>query len=169
MRQLQPKVMFKAIPLILVIGGVFFGSAHPSLAKKFPNPGSAPSSNSSGGRRAMPRCQVLAGVASSPTNDPLSAFPAQVVVANSDPSTLLVQVAATPAQQAIVKLADAEGNDLYYTQFPLVPTTEAGSVTRLPLPKTAVTLAPGQSYRWSLGLVCNQTIDPNDPVFEGWL
>lgn len=165
MRQVKANVVFKTVPLIyLVMAGMFLSSISPVFASKFP-PRKAPSSNSSGGRRAVSLCHPPE-VASASTPDSL---PVRIALAGSDPQTLLVQVPATSAQQAMLKLEDAQGNYLYHTQFPLAPTTRATSVTQLPLPETAVTLKPGQPYRWSLGIICNQTIDPNDPVFEGWL
>lgn len=165
MHQGKAKLVLKTVPLIyLVIAGVLWESISPVFASKF-TPRKAPNSNSSGGRRAALLCHGPEAAAVSAPDF----MPVQVALADSDPQTLWVQVPATSAQQAMVKLEDAQGNDLYHTQFSLAPTTGATSVTQLPLPKTAVTLEVGQSYRWSLGLICNQTIDPNDPVFEGWL
>jgi len=89
-----------------------------------------------------------------------------VTVASLSSRSLQVQVPASPAQSALLKLEDDQGNYLYHTQFSLDALSQTTLVT---VPTTAPTLMPGKSYRWSLALICNHTLDPNDPVFEGWL
>lgn len=100
------------------------------------------------------------------TADSSAQLGATVTVASANPQTLRVEVPATPARRALIKLEDEQGNYVYHTQFTL---SSASSVTPVPLSPAVPPLEAGKSYRWSLAIICNDTLDPNDPVFEGWL
>ena len=41
--------------------------------------------------------------------------------------------------------------------------------TSFQLPESSPGILPGQSYRWSLVVVCGETIEPDDPTFMGWV
>ncbi|WP_448571688.1 DUF928 domain-containing protein [Trichothermofontia sp.] len=164
MQKIKPKRLLRVAPLMsLVLAGVLLLGMQPILASSFqPKNGGRPNSNSSGGRRAMSLCQIA------PTATAAFASPhaATVTVASTTPQTLLVEVPATSARSALIKLEDGQGNYLYHVQFAL---SSASSITPVTLPTTVPILETGKPYRWSLAIICNHTLDPNDPVFEGWL
>ncbi|ESA36009.1 hypothetical protein N836_09310 [Leptolyngbya sp. Heron Island J] len=72
----------------------------------------------------------------------------------------------TSAQQAFLTL-EGENNDyLYHT---LVDLPETAGIVSFAIPETAPVLEPDQHYKFSLGMIYGQTLDPNDPVIEGWI
>ncbi len=164
MQEIKPKRILRVAPLLsLVLVGVFLLDVQPTLASSFrPKNGGRPDTNSSGGRRAMSLCQIAPTATASFSPEPA----ATVTIASATPRTLLVEVPATSARSALIKLEDEQGNYLYHTQFAL---SSASPITPVALPTAVPILETGKPYRWSLAIICKHTLDPNDPVFEGWL
>ncbi len=82
------------------------------------------------------------------------------------PAILLAVPADTTAQKALLTFRDQ--NDRIHAQITLPLVVKEGKA-RLQLPNSAAPLAVGQSYRWSVVLICGDTVQPDDPILSGWL
>jgi hypothetical protein len=78
----------------------------------------------------------------------------------------LVNLNNTEAQQLFLSVQDAQGNAQYQAYYPLP--SQSGLV-HLPLPEAAPDLEVGQTYRWSLAVVCGQRLRPDDPVLTSYV
>jgi hypothetical protein len=50
-----------------------------------------------------------------------------------------------------------------------LPVVIKQGIARLQLPSSTPPLAMGQSYRWSVVMICGETVQPDDPILSGWL
>ncbi|MGD1858121.1 MAG: DUF928 domain-containing protein [Leptolyngbyaceae cyanobacterium] len=80
--------------------------------------------------------------------------------------TFLAYLPQTSAQNVFLKLEDEHGNYFYHTTLPL-PT--GSGIMSFTIPDTAPALEPEKYYKFSLAVICNAALDPNDPVLEGWI
>ncbi|MEM8810419.1 MAG: DUF928 domain-containing protein [Cyanobacteria bacterium P01_G01_bin.38] len=76
---------------------------------------------------------------------------------------LLIYVPPTTATQAHFTLRDANHRGLYQTQIPL---TQTGGILSVPLPADSPELRVGESYQWSLALLCQPT-QTDMPITRG--
>jgi hypothetical protein len=75
-----------------------------------------------------------------------------------------VSLPKTDANQVFFSLKDADEDYFYQAQIPL-PTTPG--TYRLELPTDAPAIDSNIEYQWSIGLICGQAVDPNDPRVGG--
>jgi hypothetical protein len=79
--------------------------------------------------------------------------------------TFWVHIPDTDAHAIHLTLRTGDGQGLYQTQIPLGQTNGIMGIT---LPQQAPELEPGQSYRWSLALLCNSP-QADIPFVEGYV
>jgi hypothetical protein len=75
-----------------------------------------------------------------------------------------VLVSSSDAKYGVFTLQDMQGRVRYRADAIVLP--EKGGIVTINLP-TDVELAPSQTYRWFLEVLCSDTIDPNNPIAEG--
>ena len=80
--------------------------------------------------------------------------------------TFLAYLPQTSAQQVFLTLEDEDDNYVYHTTFPI---PEQSGIASFTIPDMAPMLEPEKYYKVSLAMVCGTTLDPNDPVVEGWI
>lgn len=80
--------------------------------------------------------------------------------------SIFVDLPETSAKQAILTFQDEEGKN-YQRAFLPIPAGEG--IVSFALPEDKTPLVAGKNYQWSLVLVCGETVQPDDPLFRGWV
>jgi hypothetical protein len=80
--------------------------------------------------------------------------------------TIFIQMPKTSARQVVLMFRDETGQ-FYERAF--LPINSHDAIVGFTLPKQKQPLAVGKSYQWSLVVVCGETVQPDDPVFMGWV
>ncbi len=80
--------------------------------------------------------------------------------------SILVDLPKTSAQQVVLTLQDEAGE---YYERAFLPITNAAGIVSFTLPDQKSPLAVGKNYQWSLVVVCGETVQPDDPIFRGWV
>ena len=79
--------------------------------------------------------------------------------------TVFAQLGDTAAEQvALVVTNEAE---TYYEKAFL--SISADDIAAFTFPSSFTPLATGENYRWSLVVICGETVQPDDPVLSGWV
>lgn len=125
-----------------------------------PPSGRGISNNRIGGGTRSPGCQ---GDKASEGEHLLSLIP-DYSETNSDRPSFAVHIPQTVAQKAFFSLRDASEDYSYESEIPL---PETPGTYRLQLPADAPSIAPNIKYHWSLSLLCNNVVNPNDPTIGG--
>lgn len=82
--------------------------------------------------------------------------------------TFSLYIPETVAQKVFFSLKNAENEEEYdYQTIITLPTTATGNEFSFPLPEDAPDLKTNTPYQWSISLVCQQSLDPNDPTVTG--
>ncbi|MEM7065356.1 MAG: DUF928 domain-containing protein [Cyanobacteria bacterium P01_B01_bin.77] len=79
---------------------------------------------------------------------------------------IFVQLTDTSANSAVLVFEDRQAD--YYERV-VVSIPEGESFVNWSLPDSAAALVVGKNYRWSVSLICDQFLRPNDPVLSGWV
>ena len=79
---------------------------------------------------------------------------------------IFVQLTGTSAKSAVLVFEDQQAD--YYERV-VVSIPEGESFVNWSLPDKAAPLVVGKNYRWSVSLICDQFLRPNDPVLSGWV
>jgi hypothetical protein len=79
------------------------------------------------------------------------------------------QASGTTAQQAVLTFQDGQGKLHSRSFLPIAAQTNNPAMVSFQLPADAPALTVGKNYRWTLTLVCGDRIQPDDPVFTGWV
>ena len=79
---------------------------------------------------------------------------------------VLVDLPKTSAKQVVLTFQDEAGVD-YERAF--LPITENGGIVSFRLPDQKLPLVVGKNYQWTLVVVCGETVQPDDPIFRGWV
>lgn len=94
----------------------------------------------------------------------------------SDRPVITLDLPPTSAQQVALLFQTESGQLDHHVWLPITqtssqPNPESASLnlTQFQLPADLPGLKSGQRYRWSLVVVCGETIDPDDPTFMGWV
>jgi hypothetical protein len=80
---------------------------------------------------------------------------------------IFVALPASSAQQVVLVFQDESGE--FYERAFLPVNTDSDQVASFRLPDGKPPLAIGKNYRWSLVVVCGETVQPDDPVLSGWV
>lgn len=88
----------------------------------------------------------------------------QTIQTDAERPVFAVYIPKTVAKKMFITLRDATEEYDYQAEVALPDTS--GNF-QFQLPSDAPTLEPNRTYRWSVGLKCQQNIDPNDPTFHG--
>ncbi|MGD2184264.1 DUF928 domain-containing protein [Lusitaniella coriacea] len=123
-----------------------------------PNNGT-PHSTVGGASRDSKRC-----VADDLDRPGFSVLMPQTIQTEAEHPTFAVYIPKTVATKLFITVRDATEEYDYHGEVAL-PDTPGKFQVRLS--SDAPALEPNQTYRWSLGLKCQQTIDPSDPTFHG--
>lgn len=79
---------------------------------------------------------------------------------------IFVDLGKTSAQQVVLTFQDATGSSY---ERALLPISAGDGIVSFALPNEKPPLAVGKNYQWSLAIVCGKTVQPDDPVFRGWV
>ncbi|AFY58692.1 protein of unknown function (DUF928) [Rivularia sp. PCC 7116] len=79
--------------------------------------------------------------------------------------SIFVRLPKTKAKRVMLSIQDTAGK---YYQRAFLPITEHGIVS-FNLPEDKPSLTIGKNYKWSLVIVCGDTVQPDDPTFMGWV
>jgi hypothetical protein len=79
---------------------------------------------------------------------------------------ILVYIPKTKAKQVLLVLRDEDGK-IHDKSF--LPIKNYNHILSFQLPKETKPLKVGKNYQWSLAIVCDRTLQPDDPVFQGWV
>lgn len=95
---------------------------------------------------------------------------------------ITLNLPSTAAKQVALLFRNQSGELEQQVWLPIPPrSTQQGStqqlregepssqLTQFQLPPSSPGLQPGQPYRWSLVVVCGDTVEPDDPTFTGWI
>ncbi|MDY7013469.1 MAG: DUF928 domain-containing protein [Cyanobacteriota bacterium] len=80
--------------------------------------------------------------------------------------SIFVDLPETSAREVVLSFKD-EAGDEYQRIFLPIP-SERGIVS-FALARSQTPLSPGKNYQWSLTFVCGESVQPDDPVFLGWV
>ncbi|MGB3641044.1 MAG: DUF928 domain-containing protein [Rivularia sp. (in: cyanobacteria)] len=78
---------------------------------------------------------------------------------------VFVRLPKTKARKVMLSFRDEAGK---YYQRAFLPITSNGIVS-FSLPEDKTPLKVGKNYQWSLVVVCGNTVQPDDPTFQGWV
>lgn len=79
---------------------------------------------------------------------------------------IFVDLPQTSAKQVVLMFQDETGE---YYERAFLDITGRGGIVSFNLPDEKPPLAVGKNYQWSLVIVCGKTVQPDDPVFRGWV
>jgi hypothetical protein len=79
---------------------------------------------------------------------------------------IFAKVEPSTAQQAMLTFRNETGT---YYQSVLLPVELSGEVAQFSLPASAPALTVGENYRWTLVLLCGNTVAPDAPRISGWV
>jgi hypothetical protein len=157
---------FATLPILLMASG--FAAISPAIAQPpypiyqaFDPPGSgAPPETHGAGSRDGQRCLNQ--------EQPVrSLMPIERGVTFSDrPAIAIALPEKSPIRQAVLTFRDEQ--EQIHAQITL-PVTAKQGIARLQLPASAAPLAIGKAYRWSVVMICGETVQPDDPILSGWL
>lgn len=82
--------------------------------------------------------------------------------------TISLEMPETQAEQAVL-LFETEAGEIHAQSYLPIPEPTENGIVQFQLPDTTPELSVGQPYRWSLAVICNQALDPSDPLFRGWV
>jgi Domain of Unknown Function (DUF928) len=96
-----------------------------------------------------------------------SLMPIERGITFSDRPTVAIAVPDnSPIKQAVLTFRDDQ--EQIHAQVTLPVIVKQG-VTRLQLPTSTPPLNVGKAYRWSVVMICGDTVQPDDPILNGWL
>jgi Domain of Unknown Function (DUF928) len=79
---------------------------------------------------------------------------------------IFVNLPETSARAVVLTFQEEDGKN-YQRAF--LPIAKRGGIVSFALPEDKSPLVAGKNYQWSLVVVCNETVQPDDPVFQGWV
>jgi hypothetical protein len=155
-----------AIPLLVVAGN--FGAMLPVIAnpqfpvyQAFDPPGSgAPPETHGAGSRSDQTCPNQ--------SEPIrSLMPIERGVTFSDRPAVAIAVPENSlVRQAVLTFRDEQ--EQIHAQVTL-PVVAKQGIARLQFPPSTPPLNVGKAYRWSVVMICGDTVQPDDPILTGWL
>jgi hypothetical protein len=155
-----------AVPILITVGNLL--AISPAIANPqfpiyhaFDPPGSgAPPETHGAGSRDGQRCP-------NQEESVRSLMPIERGVTFSDRPVVAIAVPEnSPIKQAVLTFRDDQ--EQIHAQITL-PVSSKQGIARLQLPTGAPPLAVGKAYRWSVVMICGDTVQPDDPILTGWL
>jgi Domain of Unknown Function (DUF928) len=163
---MKPLLRFAAVPILIAAGNLL--AISPTIAQPqfpvyhaFDPPGSgAPPETHGAGSRDGQRCPNQ--------EEPVrSLMPIERGVTFSDrPAIAIALPESSPIRQAVLTFRDEQEH--IHAQITLPVILKKG-ITRLQLPASTPPLVVGKAYRWSVVMICGETVQPDDPILSGWL
>lgn len=80
--------------------------------------------------------------------------------------SIYIDLSNTSAQQVVLSFQDEAGQSYQRAFLPIPSRT---GIVGFSLPDTNPPLAIGKNYKWSLTVVCGKSVQPDDPLFVGWV
>jgi hypothetical protein len=163
---MKPLLRFAAVSILITTGNLL--AISPTIAKPqfpahqaFDPPGSgAPPETHGAGSRNDQACPNQ----SEPVR---SLMPIERGVTFSDrPAVAIAVPENSPIKQAVLTFRDDQ--EKIHAQITLPVILKQG-IARLQLPTSTPPLAVGKAYRWSVVMICGETVQPDDPILSGWL
>jgi Domain of Unknown Function (DUF928) len=157
---------FTALPILIAAGNLLAISpaiANPQFPvyQAFDPPGTgAPPETHGAGSRSDQTCPNQ--------SEPLrSLMPIERGVTFSDRPTVAIALPEnSPVKQAVLTFRDEQ--EQIHAQITL-PVISKQGIARLQLPSSTPPLVVGKAYRWSVVIICGDTVQPDDPILTGWL
>ncbi|NJM97520.1 MAG: DUF928 domain-containing protein [Phormidesmis sp. RL_2_1] len=82
--------------------------------------------------------------------------------------TIFVEMPETKAEQVLLVLQNEISGERMETMLPITEIDENG-IAKFQLPEDQPSLAIGQDYQWFLAVICQNSLQPSDPLFTGWV
>ncbi|MBW4508703.1 MAG: DUF928 domain-containing protein [Scytonematopsis contorta HA4267-MV1] len=79
---------------------------------------------------------------------------------------IFVYVPKTIAKKAFFSVQDENTNHYYQTTIDL---PEKPGVMEIKLPDSAPQLKTNKNYKWSLAVICGESLEPDSPLVSGWI
>jgi hypothetical protein len=163
---MKPLLRFAAVPILITAANLLAISptiANPQFPvyQAFDPPGSgAPPETHGAGSRNDQTCPNQ----SEPVR---SLMPIERGVTFSDrPAVAIAVPENSSVKQAVLTFRDEQ--ERIHAQITLPVTLKQG-IARLQLPTSTPPLIVGKAYRWSVVMICGDTVQPDDPILSGWL
>jgi Domain of Unknown Function (DUF928) len=163
---MKPSLRFTSIPILIAASHLL--AISPTIAQPqfpvqqaFDPPGSgAPPETHGAGSRTGQSCPDQ--------EEPVrSLMPIERGVTFSDrPAIAIALPESSPIRQAVLTFRDEQ--EQIHAQITLPVILKKG-ITRLQLPASTPPLVVGKAYRWSVVMICGETVQPDDPILSGWL
>jgi len=136
---------------------------------------SAPKSTANSATRSDGRCDA--------SEAPIQAMipPQGYGLSSRDRPAITLSLPATSAQQAALLFSSESGESEHRVRLSIPESSRLelpplrseaiapSNLVQFQLPADNPGLMPAQRYRWSLVLICGETIEPDDPTFVGWI
>jgi Domain of Unknown Function (DUF928) len=79
---------------------------------------------------------------------------------------IFVYIPQTIAKKAFFSVQDDTANHYYQTTIDL---PEKPGVMEIKLPDSAPKLKTNKNYKWSLAMICGESLEPDSPLVSGWI
>jgi Domain of Unknown Function (DUF928) len=157
---------FAALPILITVGNLLailptIANPPVSVHQAFDPPGSgAPPETHGAGSRDGQRCPNQ--------EEPVrSLMPIERGITFSDrPAVAIAVPDKSPVRQALLTFRDEQ--EQIHAQITLPVVVKQG-IARLQFPSSTPPLMVGKAYRWSVVMICGDTVQPDDPILSGWL
>lgn len=80
--------------------------------------------------------------------------------------SVFISLRKTSAKRVVIAVRDEIGQ---YYERAFLPITTNGEIVSFKLPTEKSPLIIGKNYQWSLVVVCGNKVEPDDPIFSGWV
>ncbi|HEY9850742.1 MAG TPA: DUF928 domain-containing protein [Leptolyngbyaceae cyanobacterium] len=145
----------------LPLGDTTFSSEQITFEESFTPPGDGqPKDTSGAGSRDGLRCS-----ANEQPIRPLMPKRNYGLTFQERPS-IFIYLPKTSARQVLLAFRDEAGK---YYERAFLPIDNNAQIVSFQLPDDKSPLTVGKNYQWSLVIVCQETVQPDDPVFRGWV
>ncbi|MBD2774107.1 DUF928 domain-containing protein [Iningainema tapete] len=81
--------------------------------------------------------------------------------------TIFVKMPKTSTSKQVVLMFRDEAGKYYQRAF--LPIAQKNEIVSFTLPDAKPPLEVGKNYQWSLAVICGENLQPDDPVFSGWV
>ncbi len=159
--------LFDIALLLAVLSVPVWHTASYAKAKVTFNPprNQAPRSTTGGASRDSNVCGISTAKNSSTVVTPLLPNTNIGLTATVRPN-IFVYVPQTIAKKAFFSVQDENTNHYYQTTIDL---PEKPGVMEIKFPDSAPELKTNKNYKWSLAVICGESLEPDSPLVSGWI